>query len=71
MTGRRKLNQPSECDFGRHVLVTHARVTEERPAAGELGRAEYPATSLGNKSLENVVKDIVELLVPEKAVGAT
>jgi hypothetical protein len=37
---------------------------------GGLGQAEYPATSLGNKSLEKVVKDIVELLVPEKAVGA-
>ena len=27
------------------------------------GRPEYPTTSLGNKSLEKVVKDIVELLV--------
>ena len=27
------------------------------------GRPEYPTTSLGNKSLKKVVKDIVELLV--------
>ncbi len=27
------------------------------------GRPEYPATSLSNKSLEKVIKDIVELLV--------
>lgn len=27
------------------------------------GRPEYPATSLGNKTLEKVVADIVELLV--------
>lgn len=35
-------------------------------------RPEYPTTSLGNKSLEKVVKDIVELLVapaPPQAAG--
>jgi hypothetical protein len=32
------------------------------------GRPEYPTTSLGNKSLEKVLKDIVELLTaPTKA----
>jgi hypothetical protein len=35
------------------------------------GRPEYPTTSLGNKSLERVVKDIVDLLAaPMKADGA-
>jgi hypothetical protein len=34
------------------------------------GRPEYPTTALGNKSLENVVKDIVELLAaPRKVDG--
>lgn len=34
------------------------------------GRPEYPTTSLGNKSLEKVVKDIVELLAaPRKVDG--
>lgn len=30
------------------------------------GRPEYPTTSLGNKSLEKVVTDIVELLTISK-----
>jgi hypothetical protein len=30
------------------------------------GRPDYPTTSLGNKSLEKVVKDIVELLATSK-----
>lgn len=30
------------------------------------GRPQYPTTSLGNKSLEKVVKDIVELLATSK-----
>ncbi|GGE65511.1 hypothetical protein [Massilia psychrophila] len=30
------------------------------------GRPEYPTTSLGNKSLEKVVTDIVELLTTSK-----
>lgn len=35
------------------------------------GCPEYPTTSLGNKSLEKVVKDIVELLTaPRKTDGA-
>lgn len=35
----------------------------------EPGRPEYPTTSLGNKSLERVVKDIVELLVAPAQVA--
>lgn len=31
------------------------------------GRPEYPTTSLGNKSLEKVVKDIVELLTAPRS----
>lgn len=35
------------------------------------GRPEYPTTSLGNKSMEKVVRDIVALLVaPKRAAGA-
>lgn len=33
------------------------------------GRPEYPTTSIGNKSLEKVVKDIVELLTTSKQVS--
>lgn len=35
------------------------------------GRPKYPTTSLGNKGMENVVKDIVDLLTaPKKYNGA-
>jgi len=30
------------------------------------GRPQYPTTSLGNKSLKKIVKDIVELLATSK-----
>lgn len=36
-----------------------------------LDQPDYPATSLGNKSMEKVVKDIVDLLTaPKKSNGA-
>ena len=51
---------------------TKAAIIDLYNSQRETGRPEYPTTSLGNKSLEKVVKDIVELLVapaPPQAVG--
>ncbi|MFM9433524.1 hypothetical protein ACFDR9_000565 [Janthinobacterium sp. CG_23.3] len=41
---------------------TKAAIIELYNGSKGPGRPEYPTTSLGNKSLEKVVKDIVELL---------
>ena len=42
---------------------TKAGIIELYNSSKGPGRPEYPTTSLGNKSMEKVVKDIVELLV--------
>ena len=41
---------------------TKAAIIELYNSQKAPGRPEYPTTSLGNKSLEKVVKDIVDLL---------
>lgn len=50
---------------------TKATIIELYNSQKEPGRPEYATTSLSNKTLERVVKDIVELLVaPTQAAGA-
>ena len=49
---------------------TKAAIIELYNSSKRPGRPEYPTTSLGNKSLEKVVKDVVELLAaPMKTDG--
>ena len=45
---------------------TKLAIIELYNGAKKAGRPDYPSTSLGNKSLEKVVRDIVELLVTSK-----
>lgn len=49
---------------------TEAAIIDLYNSQKALDRPEYPTTSLGNKSLEKVVKDIVDLLTaPKKSDG--
>lgn len=49
---------------------TKAAIIELYNSRKAPGRPEYPTTSLGNKSLERVVKDIVELLMAKQGPAA-